>query len=156
MRTPVIRRGRPTVLVALLMLGGSVAALSGCKTADEWVVIHANRMRQDVPATASAEEQANRCREPAGKEVASLPYCVIIDTGQKLGFVNYYRDGDGPHDVIVSIKGADISKSTFTVRYSKRKVVKVLTKPSTPPVVTFEVVGLSGEHGGPIILPKLP
>ncbi len=154
MRTSVTRHASLISVAALLVVGGLLLGLVACdgEDADEWIVFHANRVVTPVPQGGESE---GVCSVPEGADLlAHLPDCVVIQTGQKIGFTNYYRDAGGGKSIHVKLVGGEYSPQEFDVEYAKSKIVKVIREPDQKTEVLV-AIGTSS-HGGPIILPKLP
>jgi hypothetical protein len=171
-----IRGIRPASLVALavvLVVGSSLLVMSGCNgsvdeqegitqgppesptpesqgsvSADEWVVIHANR----VEDSSTPGGPVDLCTSPAGKEIAWLPACLKIKAGDTIGFANYYRDDEGGKPVTVELEPVYFGVAEIVLGYTESAVLEVIETPTQAFNINI-VLGISG-HGGPVMIPK--
>lgn len=157
MRNRRIGPGMIASVAGALLLGVSLVMVGGCTpvspqpaTADDWVVIHANR----VGTSSTAGEPWDGYTVPPGGEIAWLPTCLTIKAGKRIGFANYYRDDEGGQPVTVELEPAYFGTDKIELAYGESKVVEVVETPAK--TFAINIVLKNTPHGGPQMIPKEP
>ena len=152
MRVSVARRVPPPVVVAIVILGASLLTLVACNggEADDWVVIHANRVEDSSTGGGPLDE----CETTVGLEVAYLPNCMFIEQGDEVGFANYYNNNNGGQQVKVELDATVFGVSEVTLEYQETKVLEVVHTPAGFFELNIKIP--TGDHGGPVMIPQPP
>lgn len=151
MRRRITHRGRWVVLAPAVVLGTLLLAMTACdgEHADDWVVVHANMLE----GSSTAGGPVDQCTLQPKTETASLPTCMLIENGKKIGFANYFNDGNGGQPVTLRFNSGAFGVPEITLQYEERKVLEVMQTPS----MFFQItIVFGGGHGGPVMIPKSP